>query len=198
MGSARARQGRRRLLLGRVTISPSHRSNVRLGRSSSAASVSAGRNEYVSSARDNAMRDSSRHSLSTLSHSRPSTAAFQSRHCNSAFGESGCAAIPKPPRRWTSSSTSRASPASRYGACGNPQRDEMAIIGADFHGVDEQHAVHVARRIGRAGRVAVIGEHHEVESGAMSGAGNPLGRAGAVGSHGVHVNRAAGDQGIRW
>jgi hypothetical protein len=76
------------------------------------------------------------------------------------------------------------------------ERNQMAVRGADLDGVDEQHAVHVTRRIGRARRVAVIGEHDEVEAGAMSGTGNPLGCAGAVGSHGVHVNRAPGGQGI--
>jgi hypothetical protein len=71
------------------------------------------------------------------------------------------------------------------------ERNQMAVRGADLDAVDEQHAVHVARRIGRARRVAVVGEHHEVEAGAMRGTGNPLGRSGAVGPHGVHVNRAA-------
>ncbi len=106
---------------GRLTDSRSQRSRVRVGRSSSDTSVSAGRIQYVSSARERASLDSSRHSLSTFSHSRPSIAAFQSRHCSSPFGESGCAAMPNPPRRCTSSSTSRASPARRYGDCGIPK-----------------------------------------------------------------------------
>ena len=78
----------------------------------------------------------------------------------------------------------------------NSQGDQVAVVGADLHRVDEQHAVHVARRIGRARRVAVVGEHDEVEPGTTSGSGDLLGRAGAVRSYCVHVNRAAGGQGI--
>ena len=68
------------------------------------------RSKYVSSARAIGRRGSSRHSLSPLSHSRPSIGASQSCQLSDGRGEPGCAAKPNPPRRCTSSITSQVCP----------------------------------------------------------------------------------------
>jgi hypothetical protein len=74
----------------------------------------------VNSARARRVRVSSRHSLSPFSHSRPPTGTDQSVHRSSGFADAGCAAMLKPPSLAMSSTTSRGSPASGYGASGKP------------------------------------------------------------------------------
>ena len=61
-----------------------------------------------------------RQAVSRFRISMASNGAVQSRHCSSGFGESGCTAIPNPPSRRTSSTTSRGSPPSGYGARAMP------------------------------------------------------------------------------
>ncbi len=96
----------------RVAPSRSHISRLADGRSRRVARAPAGRHRYASTARDSRSRPSLRHSLSALSHSRPSTGTAQSVQASSARGEYGCAATPKPPSLATSSATASASPPS--------------------------------------------------------------------------------------
>ena len=104
----------------RVSAIRSRRASVTDGLDVSAVSVSGGRNQYVNAARASCAEPESRHAESRFSHSSPSTGTCQSRHWASDLGESPCAATPNPPSRATSSTTSRASPASGYGASPMP------------------------------------------------------------------------------
>ena len=73
---------------------------------------------------------------------------------------------------------------------GHVERDQVAAVGADLDGVDAEHAVQVRGRIGRARGIAVVGDHHELQSGARRRRGDRLAVAGAVGPGAVHVKRA--------
>ena len=117
--------------------------------------------------------------------------ASQSLQRSSGLGESGCAAMPNPPSRRTSSTTSRASPASGYGERRHVERDVVTAGGADLHAVEAQHAGSVHRRVGGSRGVAVIGEHDERDAGACRRGRDLVGRAAAVGSVGVDVKNAA-------
>ncbi len=147
-------------------------------------------------ARSSVTRDSSRHSLSPLSHSRPSPRTFQSVHRSSDFGESGCATIAKPPSRWTSSSTSRPSPASRYGACRQcPARRRGPSTVLISTGVDHEHAVRDSRG-GSGTRVASPWSVRITNSRSARRAASAARRRrdpAPSERSGVHVHRAADD-----
>ena len=77
-----------------------------------------------------------------------SNGALHSFHRSSGFGESGCATMPKPPRRLTSSTTSRASPPRGYGARRHVDGDVVSAARADFGRVEAEHAFAIHRRSG--------------------------------------------------
>ena len=75
------------------------------------------------------------------------------------------------------------------------ERDVVAAVRADLDAVEAQHARSIRRRIGRARRVAVVGEDDELQAGARGGRGDLVGAAQAVGSIGVDVEDA-GDRAV--
>ena len=74
--------------------------------------------------------------------------------------------------------------------------DVVTAACADFCRVEAQHALAIHRRIQRTSRVAVVGEHDELEAGPRGGMRDLAGCAAAVRPHGVDVknarNRAVG------
>ena len=74
---------------------------------------------------------------------------------------------------------------------GKTERDEVSPARADLHRIDAQHAGTIGRRIGDSGRVAVIGEDDELQSGACRDGGDVVGRTAAVRAIAVDVQHAA-------
>lgn len=77
------------------------------------------------------------------------------------------------------------------------QGDVVAVGRADLDAIDHEHAGDVARRVHEAGRVAMVGQHDEVETRARGGVGHFVLSAGAVGGARVHVDSAADGQRVR-
>ncbi len=73
---------------------------------------------------------------------------------------------------------------------GHVERDIVSAVGADLDAVHAQNAGPIGRRIGRTGRVAVIGEDDEFQAGVRRGGGDLIGRTEAVRTVCMHVHHA--------
>ena len=71
------------------------------------------------------------------------------------------------------------------------ERNNVAVLGADFDRVDAQYALEVLRWVRLASGVAVVGQYDEVEAGPRRGNGDRTHDAGAIRAPAVDVNRAA-------
>ena len=60
----------------------------------------------------------------------------------------------------------------------------------DLDRVEAKHAVQIGGWIGRAGGIAMVGDHHELQPGASRRRGNRVAVARSVGPGAVHVKRA--------
>ena len=135
---------------------------------------------YVSSAFVRVQRDSSRHSLSAFSHSTPPIGNVQSDQLSSGFGDPGCAAIGKTAQADHIVNDVARFAASGYGDWGRPSATtwppRVLISTESIQSTPERYC-------GGSGflvRIAVIGEHDEVETSTGRGRCDLVGRAGPV------------------
>ena len=75
----------------------------------------------------------------------------------------------------------------RIGCLRQAERDVVPIVGADFDGVDQEHAIDDTRRCRQTGRVAMVGEDDEVQPGRRRRRSNRLGCPAAVRLRAVYV-----------
>ena len=111
--------------------------------------------------------------------------------CSDGRGEPGCAAMPKPPSRCTSSITSSGVPASGYGDGRQAERDVVPAGRCSPRRRRWTARRCDSRRLGRPRAVAVIGQDDELQAGARRRGRDRRRRAAAVRPIGVNVIRAA-------
>ena len=128
--------------------------------------------------------------------------AFHPFHLSDGFADAGWAAMDIAPSLATSSTTSRGSPPSGYGAAlVSPSTTTWPRRRGDLDGVDAEHPTTICRRLRLARPVTVIGQHHELQTGPGRRFGNLIDGARAVRADGMDVNDASDrlrDVGGRW
>ncbi len=133
--------------------------------------------------------DSSRHPLSRFNHSRPATGEVPVSPRELGLGRIRVRHDRHAAKPQHVLDHRRRFPTERIRSGRHVERHQVAAVGADLDGVDAEHAVDVGGRQ-LAGRVAVVGHDHELQSRARRRGRNRLARLRAVGPGAVDVKRA--------
>ena len=132
-----------------------------------------------------------RHVESPLIHSNPSASTDGSCQASDDRGESGWARMPDAAEAPDVLRDGTSLAGQRVGRLRQVERHVVPIVGADFDGVDQQHAIDDAWRRRCTRRVAVIGEDDEVQARGRGGGRDGVRRSTAVRLRAVYVVRAA-------